>query len=73
MFGIPMRPEQIEDLMGALNVSKIAHTDPEGGDQGGGAPGGAGSDLESMVFSRSGTQGSEREKPINSRSDPAEE
>jgi hypothetical protein len=29
LLGIPMRPEQIQDLMRAMNVPKIAETNPE--------------------------------------------
>jgi hypothetical protein len=29
LIGVPMRAEQIQDLMRALNTSKIAHTTPE--------------------------------------------
>jgi hypothetical protein len=28
--GVPMRPEQVQDLMHALNNPKVAQTDPEG-------------------------------------------
>jgi hypothetical protein len=33
LSGIPMRPEQIRDLMQSLNTPKIAHTDPERRDE----------------------------------------
>jgi hypothetical protein len=39
LTGVPMRPEQIQDLMRAMNVPKIARTNPEqspSGDQSGG-------------------------------------
>ena len=29
LIGVPMRPEQIQDLMRSLNTPKIAHTTPE--------------------------------------------
>ena len=28
-MGVPMRPEQIQDLMRAMNVPKVAQTNPE--------------------------------------------
>ena len=29
LMGVPMRPEQIQDLMRVMNVPKIARTNPE--------------------------------------------
>jgi hypothetical protein len=29
LIGVPMRPEQVQDLMQAMNVANIARTDPE--------------------------------------------
>jgi hypothetical protein len=29
LMGVPMRPEQIQELMHAMNVPKVARTDPE--------------------------------------------
>lgn len=29
LMGVPMRPEQIQDLMRAMNVPKVAQTNPE--------------------------------------------
>lgn len=29
LLGVPMRPEEIQDLMHRLNKSKTAHTNPE--------------------------------------------
>jgi hypothetical protein len=29
LLGVPMRPEEIQDLMHRLNKSKVAHTNPE--------------------------------------------
>jgi hypothetical protein len=29
LIGVPMRPEQIQELMRSLNTPKIAHTTPE--------------------------------------------
>ena len=29
LFGIPMRPEQIQELMHAMNKPKVAQTNPE--------------------------------------------
>lgn len=36
LTGVPMRPEQIQDLMHALNRPKVAQTDPEQDMQGAG-------------------------------------
>jgi hypothetical protein len=36
LIGVPMRPEQIEDLMRAMNVPKIANTIPDQADGGDG-------------------------------------
>ena len=35
MFGMPMRPEQIQEFMQMLNESKLAHTLPSEDDSGG--------------------------------------
>ena len=29
LMGVPMRPEQIQDLMRAMNVPKVAQTNPD--------------------------------------------
>ena len=34
LMGIPMRPEQIQELMHAMNVPKVAETKPEHDDTG---------------------------------------
>lgn len=40
LMGLPMRPEQIQDLMHTLNQPKLAQTTPEDADSGDGpAPG----------------------------------
>jgi hypothetical protein len=36
LIGVPMRPEQIEDLMRAMSVPKIANTNPDEADGGDG-------------------------------------
>jgi hypothetical protein len=36
LIGVPMRPEQIEDLMRAMSVPKIANTIPDEADGGDG-------------------------------------
>jgi hypothetical protein len=36
LLGVPMRPEQIQDLMRAMNVPKIAETNPEESNSGDG-------------------------------------
>ena len=36
LLGVPMRPEQIQDLMRAMNVLKIAETNPEESNSGDG-------------------------------------
>jgi hypothetical protein len=38
LTGVPMRPEQIQDLMHALNRPKVAQTDPEQDMQGADRP-----------------------------------
>ena len=37
LVGVPMRAEQIQDLMRALNAPMIAHTTPEEADRGDGS------------------------------------
>jgi hypothetical protein len=37
LIGVPMRAEQIQDLMRALNTPKIAHTTPEEASRGDGS------------------------------------
>ena len=34
LMGVPMRPEQIQELMHAMNQPKVAETDPEEHDAG---------------------------------------
>lgn len=34
LIGIPMRPEQIQDLMAAMNVPRVARTNPDDTDSG---------------------------------------
>jgi hypothetical protein len=34
LLGVPMRPEEIRDLMQTLNMPKIAQTNPEGAEDG---------------------------------------
>ncbi len=34
LIGVPMRPEQIQDLMRSLSTPKIAHTTPEASHRG---------------------------------------
>jgi hypothetical protein len=36
LIGVPMRPEQIQDLMRAMNAAKIAQTNPEESNSGDG-------------------------------------
>lgn len=36
LIGVPMRPEQIQDLMRAMNVPKVAQTNPEESNSGDG-------------------------------------
>ena len=38
-MGVPMRPEQIQDLMRAMNVPKVAQTNPEESNSGDGDAG----------------------------------
>ena len=40
LIGVPMRPEQIQDLMSAMNVPKVARTNPDDADSGGAPPSG---------------------------------
>lgn len=44
LMGVPMRPEQIQDLMRAMNVPKVAQTNPDESDTGNGQQAGATSD-----------------------------
>jgi hypothetical protein len=44
LFGIPMRPEQIRDLMQTLNQPKIAQTTPDESDNGDGPQAGTPAD-----------------------------
>jgi len=37
LMGVPMRPEQIQDLMRAMNVPKLAQTNPDESTTGDGA------------------------------------
>ncbi len=37
LFGIPMRPEEVQEFMQSLNEQKVAHTLPEEKEKGGGA------------------------------------
>lgn len=37
LMGVPMRPEQIQDLMRAMNVPKLAQTNPDESTAGDGA------------------------------------
>ena len=41
LMGVPMRPEQIQDLMSAMNVPKVARTNPDDTESGGPPPSGA--------------------------------
>ena len=41
LMGVPMRPEQIQDLMRAMNVPKVAQTNPDECTSGDGADPGA--------------------------------
>lgn len=34
VIGVPMRPEQIEELLQSMNQQKIAHTTPDEGENG---------------------------------------
>ena len=36
LMGVPMRPEQVQDLMRAMNVPKLAQTNPEDSSMGDG-------------------------------------
>jgi len=45
LSGVPMRPEQIRELMFQLSTPKVAHTSPEECHSGYDPPEGAGSDL----------------------------
>jgi hypothetical protein len=61
MIGVPMRPEQVQDLMRTLNVPKIARTSPDEDDRG-----------EKRQVDRrrglgSGVRGSRREATIHRR------
>jgi hypothetical protein len=40
VIGIPMRPEQIQELMRSLNTPRTAHTTPEASHRGDGADAG---------------------------------
>ena len=40
LVGVPMRPEQIQDLMSAMNVPKVARTNPDDTDLGDPPPSG---------------------------------
>jgi len=37
LMGVPMRPEQIQDLMRAMNVPKVAQTNPDESNTGDGS------------------------------------
>lgn len=41
LMGVPMRPEQIQDLMRAMNVPKVAQTNPDESNAGDDLPPGA--------------------------------
>ena len=41
LTGVPMRPEQIQDLMRAMNVPKVAQTNPDESNAGDGSHPGA--------------------------------
>ncbi len=41
LMGMPMRPEHIQDLMRAMNVPKVAQTNPDESSTGDGSPSGA--------------------------------
>jgi hypothetical protein len=34
LIGVPMRPEEIVDLMQTMNTPRVVHTDPDGDDSG---------------------------------------
>ena len=44
LMGVPMRPEQIQDLMRAMNVPKVAQTNPDESNTGDGQQAGAARD-----------------------------